>query len=345
MATADYWDTADLKALGRGGLVSEDVMAKIWNISNFPLPFTDKIGSGSAKNSYHEWTTDAHPTPNLTNAVVSGSDSAGNNAAGGARVGNHCQNSVKNVQVTHRARNTQQFGRSDEFAYQLMMRQIDLRRDIEAIALTQQGSIADDGDAIAGKAGCVGAWLTSNVSRGATGANGGFSTVTGLVTAPTAGTVRALSWTTLEAVMSSIYVAGGECSVAMTTPTLMRELAKYLLTASTNIAKPTAQVSGTERVEQVAQGYVNVLIGAYGQTVELVPNRLQPTVAATNVNLYLLDTNVLALDYLQGYRTDPLGKNGLSDRSEISVDWTLKVGTEKACGVVADINPTLAVVA
>ena len=33
-----------------GGVVREDVMAKIWDISNIPLPFTDLIGTGSHTN-------------------------------------------------------------------------------------------------------------------------------------------------------------------------------------------------------------------------------------------------------------------------------------------------------
>jgi hypothetical protein len=48
-------DSADLKAASGGGLIREDVMNKIFDISRIPLPFTDLVGTGSAtKNEYTE---------------------------------------------------------------------------------------------------------------------------------------------------------------------------------------------------------------------------------------------------------------------------------------------------
>ncbi|RKY42335.1 MAG: hypothetical protein DRP85_03350 [Candidatus Makaraimicrobium thalassicum] len=88
MSTANL-DSANLKAVEHGGLIREDVMNKIWDISKIPLPFTDMVGTGSAKQEYKEWTTDELASPDVTNAVVDGSDATGNNTATGNRVGNH----------------------------------------------------------------------------------------------------------------------------------------------------------------------------------------------------------------------------------------------------------------
>lgn len=41
-----YWDESDLKALNAGGLVREDVMDQIWDISDIPLPFMETAGRG-----------------------------------------------------------------------------------------------------------------------------------------------------------------------------------------------------------------------------------------------------------------------------------------------------------
>lgn len=79
-----------LKGVQRGGLIREDVMNKIWDISNIPLPCMDLIGVGeAAKNPYKEWTTDTLSAPNLNNAVVDGWTATGNDAVFGQRVGNH----------------------------------------------------------------------------------------------------------------------------------------------------------------------------------------------------------------------------------------------------------------
>ena len=60
MAASDYWDSQDLKAVAAGGLVREDVMDKIWDISSIPLPFMDNVREDSHDNSYCEWTQDEH---------------------------------------------------------------------------------------------------------------------------------------------------------------------------------------------------------------------------------------------------------------------------------------------
>jgi hypothetical protein len=51
------------------------------------------------------------------------------------------------------------------------------------------------------------------------------------------------------------------------------------------------------------------------------------------------------LSYLKGYRTEDLAKIGLSERKQMSVDWTLIVNTEKSHALIGDINPLLAVTA
>ncbi len=343
MSTANL-DAADLKAVSYRGLINEDVMQKIWDISKIPLPFTDRIGTDSASNPYKEWTTDELAAPNIANAVVDGSDASGNDAATGARVGNHCQISTKVVRVSTRARESATIGRSDELAYQVMRRQQELRRDVEAIMLTHQASIADDGNTTAGKSAGLGAWLTTSTSRGTTGADGGFSN--GIVSAPAVGAKRALTEKAIRDIVQSVYQEGGNPSVLMSVPSVIRGLSEYLFTSSARVATLTAD-QGKSSEKATALGSVNVFVTDFG-TLELVDNRIQQTYAAddgTCANVYVIDPQYLSVGYLHGYRTEPLAKSGLADNRQIAVDWTLVVHTEKAHGVIADIDPTLAVLA
>jgi hypothetical protein len=128
MSTANL-DSADLKAATYKGLIREDVMNRIFDISRIPLPFTDMIGSDTHKNEYTEWTLDVLATPDVTNAVVDGSDASGNNTVIGNRVGNHSQISQKVVRVSFRADASDVIGRTKETSYQVMRRQQELRRD------------------------------------------------------------------------------------------------------------------------------------------------------------------------------------------------------------------------
>ena len=121
-------DSADLKAVAHGGLIREDVLDRIFDISRLPLPMTDMIGSSDVDNSYTEWTQDRLQDQDLTNAVVDGSDVTQDDTNTGKRVGNHCQISVKRVPVSSRADASDTIGRARELAYQIMMRnQLGLR--------------------------------------------------------------------------------------------------------------------------------------------------------------------------------------------------------------------------
>lgn len=346
MATSDYWSSADLKGIADGGLIREDVMNEIWDISNVPLPLTDMMSSDTTGNSYAEWTTDKLSTPDITNAVVDGSDSGANDAKGGARVGNQCQISTKNVYVTERANASDVIGRTQELGYQIMERQKELRRDREAIYLTQQASVADNGNTVAGNLGAFGAWLVTNTSRGVGGADGGFSS--GVVAAPTVGTTRALSETMIRDISASVWEQGGNPSVMMSIPSVIRGLSTYLFSAAARVATMMTDV-GQAQTASVAKGSVNVFVTDFGVTLEMVANRLMQPVDATpgdeNANLYFIDPQYVRETFLKGYQVEALAKTGLSEKRLMSVDGSLKVLNEAAHGVIADIDYTLPVVA
>ena len=341
MATVDYWSSADLKAVDFSGLIREDVMDEIWDISRIPLPLTDMIGSDSIGNSFYTWTQDTLADPDITNAAVDGQDAVGNDATGGLRVGNQAQISVKELQVTQRARASDTIGRSDELSYQVMMRLRELKRDLEAIMLTNQASAVDDGDAVPGLIGALGAWLTTNTFRGVGGTDGGF--VAGAVTAPGDGTARALTETLVRDMAQSIYEQGGNATVLMSEPSVIRGFSEYLFTSSARIATQVTNNPESKESGATALGSVNVFVSDFGSVLEMVANRLQQPIDATHSNLYGIDPGLLRQSFLQGFRTETLGKPGLSDWREISVDWGFKVLNEAGLGVIADIDPALPV--
>jgi len=332
-----------LKGALRGGLVPEDVMSKIWNISAIPLPFTDAVGTDTHGNSYAEWTKDVLAAPSTSNAIVDGADASGDSNTLGTRVGNHSQISVKIVSASTRAKAGDTIGQGDAFAYQLMMRQQELKRDVEATCLFNGPSRADNGT-LAGLSAGLDAWLTTNTNNGATGANGGFQTGTGLVTAATPGTARALSETTIRDVAQAVYTAGGNPTLLMGRPPMIRRLSAYMFGTTAQVATITANTANLTDAT-AAVGSVNVFITDFGVTLTMVSNRLQPTTSANTSTVFLLDPARVAISYLKGYNTIPLATLGLSVRGEINVDWTLKCYSEEAHGCIRACNETLAVVA
>lgn len=349
MSTANL-DSADLKAVTAGGLIREDVMNKIFDISKIPLPFTDLVGSTTAKNEYIEWTTDELAAPNTANAVVDGSDATGNDTVTGHRVGNHHQISQKVVRVSYRADASDVIGRTQELAYQLMRRQQELRRDVEAISLLNQASVADNGSSTAGKAGGLPSWLAtsySTVGTGATpGAAGGFNLSTKLTVAATdATTAGALTEAKLRSTIQSVYEEGGDVSVMMTVPSIISAFSKYMLSSGAAVAPIRSNVPNSQQEAASALGAVNVFITDFG-TIRAIPNRLQPTYnSGARADVFILDPAYLSLCYLKGYQTDELAKTGLAENRQMSVDWSLIVHTEKAHGIIRDVSTSAAMTA
>jgi len=338
-------DSADLKAVEFGGLIREDVMDQIQQIDNYPFPFQDAIASDSVKNSYTEWTIDQMAAQDLDNANVDGAALTGNDAATGSRVGNHCQIPDKIVQVSSRADASDTIGRAQELAYQVMMRQRDLRQDVEGIFLSNQASVADDGNTTAGRLGALGAWLETNTSRGVGGADGGFSS--GVVAAPTPGEGRGLTETLVRNIAQAAWEQGSDPTIAMSVPGVIRGLSEYMFTASARIA--TLQRNEQGMGPGTALGTVNVMILDFDVSLTLVANRKQATYDSADTtpvpvaNLYILDPRYARQGILRGYQTEMQGKPGLSEIRQITVDLTLKVLNEAAHGVIADIDPTVAV--
>jgi len=341
--STDNLDSADLKAALEGGLIAEDIMRMIWDISKIPLECTESITSDTAKNAFTEYTQDKLQDVDEDNAKVDGSDTIGDQDTNlGTRVGSHCQISTKTVKVSTRARASDTIGRSDELAFQIMMRQQELKRDLEAISIGQQASAADDGNAQPGRAAGFASWLTSHTDRGVGGTDGGFAG--GQTAAPGVGTTRALSEETIRDIAQSVWEAGGNPSRLMSTPTVIRKLSAYMFTNTAQIATLADDVRQSKTAAS-ALGSVNLFITDFGVTLAMIPNRLQQEVAADNANVYIYDPEFVRHSFLHGFRVEPLQKSGLADNRQMIVDWTLKVLTEEAHGVIADIDPTTAVVA
>jgi hypothetical protein len=351
-APADYLDVADLKLVAAGGLIREDVVDKIFDISDIPTVFLDMIGSEGMEQAYTEWTEDQLAAPSITNAVVSGSDRAStdNDAtnANAKRVGNHAQISTKEVFLTERqSQTTDLIGRNDEMGFQTARRLQELRRDVEATSLTGQASVQDDNNATAGKSAGAAAWLTTNKDLGAAGAVAGFQTGTKLVTAQTPGEGRGLTLTMIRTQVENVYNKGGNTTVLMSVPAVIKALNTYFTNPATNpiIARPTANVQGAgPGINQTAQMYFDAFKTDFGFFMTMVPNRLQQTyadaaggVAQTVANVFGLDPRFWKLGLLYGWKVDPLAKIGLSNRKMLHVDWTLKCFLERANFLIADI--------
>lgn len=347
----DNLDAADLAAaLAAPGLVREDVAEQVYNLDEgIPTPFIDMVGGGTFKNLFFEWTENDLNLVDTDNAAVDGSDADGNDTKIGLRVGNRAQLSDKVVRISHASEGVDSVASVGRIAYQTARRMMDLRRDKEAIVTGRQGSAVDDGSAVPGRTGALGAWITSNTVFGVGGSAGGFNLATKAVDAPDEGVPVALAWQDVRDVILAVYSAGGASNgtlIAMSTPLVIRNMVSFLFSdlGAPFRAVPTANVSGSGPVNQTAQGWIDVVLSDFGITLRLLANRLQPTYTAGAADLFLLDPPHLAVASMSGMRIDELAKTGHADNRLISDTWGLKVFREDANGMIADIDPALPVI-
>lgn len=358
---ANQLDEVNLSGVAVGGQVHEDVMDKIFDVSPIDRPFCDMIGSDTSDNQTKSWVRESLEASNPNNARIDGSSSAGlDDTVTGERIANEHQIMTKTVRVSDRGRNVDTIGSSDELVRQLMKRQKALRRDEEASLSSNNAAVVGNGTSVASKLAGIGSWIgtgqaNTNTDRGITtgadpilsGNPGGTPT-----TAPVAGVKRALSETTIKTMMRSAYEAGGNPTVAMSTPAVIEVLSDYLFTSSARVATLQSDVDNGNRTDNstgggksgggvVAQGSVNILVTNFG-TLELVPNRFQPDSASGASDLFLIDPELWERSYLQGYETKELARDGLGENREISVDVTLCSLNEEGNAVVADIDYALA---
>jgi hypothetical protein len=344
MATGNV-DGRDLANIKTGGLIKESVMDKIHDLSKISLPYTEMVGKSTHRNERTDWVLDKLEAPDLTNAVVDGSDAGAAADASGERVGNHSQTSTKVISVSHRADDSDRIGAAKEFAYQLTRANDHLRRDLEAISLSEQASVPDDGGSTAGKTGALGSWLSTNVvdAAGAAVTATGYSHTTGKTTVPPTQTGEALSYGAIKDAIQSVYEEGGDVSVLMARPSVVAAISEFCYSSDVPIASLTAD-QGKSQDKQAAVGAISILITDFGK-VKLVSNRIQQPFADGTDTVYLLDPQYLSTSYLSGIQGYDLAKTGLSNKKMLACDWTVKVLNERAQAMIVGVDSAEAVVA
>jgi hypothetical protein len=336
MSTANL-DSADLKAAtSQPGLIRENLLDKIWEIDNIPLPFSDRCRKTSTDNEMPEWTTEELAAVDPNNAVVDGADASGNNTQVGSRLANHCQTSVKVVRVSDRAQASDGVGGINTLPRQVAQRQKELRRDVETISLSMQASVADDGATIAGKTAGVFSWIKTNISAGATGTHTGYNAATKLVAAGTAGTKRAITETLIRNIAMGCYKNTGDDDqyVLMMSPEVRMLIDSYLFTSTARIATFTKQAGDGNTV---AIGAVDAFKVDFGY-LQMVNNILMPKTAANTSTVGFFNFDLIEQCFLRNYYIEDLARTGLADNRQIAVDWCCRVMNEKGLGAIYDVD-------
>jgi hypothetical protein len=299
----------------------EDLTDVIHDLSPTEVPFQSAIGKGEAKNTFHEWQTDALAAAVATNKVIEGDDPANDAITATVRLGNYTQLSDKVIQVSSTQRASNNAGRGDELSYQLMKRSKELKRDIETRITGNYASAAGNASTARECAGFE-AWIQTNESLGATGTSTAFSA--GIQAAAGDGTQRAYTEALLKDVLQLCWENGGEPSMVM-----VGAFNKKQMSAFSGIAD---QVRDTGNKRATIVGAADVYVSDFG-SLNIIANRFSRSRTAL-----VVDPSMWKLCYYQRFKTEDLAKTGHSDRKMLSVEFTLESCNEKASGRVADLT-------
>ena len=301
----------------------EDLTDVIYNISPTDTPFMTSVGKTKATAVYHEWQTDSLDAVNLSNAVVEGATASDATLTPSVRVGNRTQISQKTVKISGTLETINKAGRKSEKAYQLAKASSEIKRDMEAILLSNQ--VAAAGNASTARTlGGLQTWLNSNYSGGSGGTAGSLGT-----TARVTGTDRAFTSTILNTVIQSTYTNGGSPTILMVTPAQ-----KVVASTFAGIATRYKDVPGN--VQAAIIGAADVYVSDFG-TISIVPNRFIPN-SDNDDTAFLLDPEMAAVAYLRPFQTNELAKTGDADLTQLLVEYTLEVRNQAAHGIISDLS-------
>jgi len=287
----------------------EDLTDVIYRISPTQTPTLNMAAKAKATNTLHEWQTQDLASA-ANNAQAEGDTLTAKSVTPTVRLNNRTQISAKVVSVSGTQRNMNPAGRKDELGYQVSLASLELKRDIE-VALTQNDVLATSPRQSRGLRG----WVVDNVNR-----NGGtLASYTGN-TGYTPGTQRAFTEAQLKDVLQQIYTAGGEPDTVMLPPT-----AKQTFSGFTGNA--TRFDKGEDKKLYAS---VDVYVSDFGE-LQAVPNRFMAT-----REVFVLQSDKLAVAYLRPFQTFELAKTGDADLQEVLAEWTLECRAPKANGAVYD---------
>jgi hypothetical protein len=301
----------------------EDLLDKITNISPTDVPFTSMAGTATANGVFHEWQTDALATA-AGNAQLQGDDVTFAAATPTVRIGNRTQISRKEVIVSGTQDAVDKAGRNREIVYQVGKKRDELKRDKEFVLCSNQAPVTGN-SATAPQLRPLCGWITTNVDRGAGGANGTSSA------AATDGTQRALSLAMVTTAQQNAFTQGGNPSILMAGPKQRAAFTGVASGAATKFfpvedKKMTATITAFE--------------GDFGM-VKVVTNRfVRGGQTGADREIFILDPGLWNVAYLKGRKmvSEDLAKTGDNEKGFVLTEYTLESLQEAGNAIIADLT-------
>jgi hypothetical protein len=297
----------------------EDLADQVYRISPSDTPFMTAVPRKKATAVLHEWSTDALAAVNTTNARLEGDALTRATSTTPTRRQNYCQISSKDATVTGTQRAVNPAGIDDMMAYQMSKKSLELRKDMEAILLGNQGQNAGN-TTTARTLRSFNAWISGNGSRGAAGADS--TAATAAATDGTAGDLRTFTEDMLKDAIKDAYDDGGEPSIVLVGTFNKQKFSTFTgrSTARENVSVGTVQ------------GAASIYASDFGD-LKVIPNRTQ-----RGRDVFVVDTTKVAVAGLRMFEPQELGRVGDAITRDLISEYTLQMGHPDAHAGVFDLT-------
>ena len=264
--------------------------------------FMSNIGKIKVKGKYTEWLTDSL-TAAANCAVTEGNDAVLTDGHSQTRVGNYTQIAAKWFSVSDTLEAVDKAGRKSEIAYLTSIFLKELARDMEYGLLNNATATSSDPRSAKGVKG----WITTNDTS--------FTTGTSITT---------LTETLFNDVIQACWVAGGNPTMVLAPASMKRKISAF-----TGNSKLTTNIDADSKKVILSIDYYESDFGI----VKVYATRFLATDDDANYDsVLILDKEKWQMGTLQGLKTEKLAKTGLSQKIQMSTEYTLISRQELASG-------------
>ena len=302
--------------------IREDLAEYITMISPEETPFFTKSGKATARNTYHEWQTDALRASSA-NAHIEGDATTAEARTATTRLGNYTQIFKNAVVVPDTDEGLDKAGRAREIAYQTLKIAKEQKLDIEKALFDNNARVAGNSSTARELAGAP-AWLTSNTNFRTGGTTAGANPTGDGTDARTdnVGDLTAFDQTKFDTVMQSIWENGGNPDTVYLSAFQMN---KALSFTGNNNQRSSVQ-AGDERVVKSLAVYVT----PWG-TVEFMPSREN-----RSRDVFIMQDDMWEVATLRPTKNVALAKTGDNTTRQVVTELTLVCKNEAANGGIFD---------
>ena len=305
--------------------IREDLQDVIYDVSPEETPFYTACAKAKAKNTYHEWQTDALRA-SAANAHIEGDETAFEQRSATTRLGNYTQIFKNAVIIPDTDMGLDKAGRAKEMAYQMLKVAKEQKLDIEKALFDNNARVAGDSSTARELAGAP-SWLVTNTDFSADGTpTGANPTGDGTDARTDDSTPVAFSQARFDGVMQSIWEEGGKPDVVYLSAFQLQVAIDSFTGMNNQRSTIGAAVGGTNSVVNAFDVYVT----PWG-TVTMKPTRENRA-----RDIFIMQSDMWAVGVLRPTKNVELAKTGDASKRQVVTELTLICKNEKASGGIFD---------